>query len=217
LVNFAAAEAALTLKVVAARAELGEAETNGKQAPELLELLRRTNSNLVTEFASAYQEMLNSNEAIYQYCNQTTVFQRYVQLYLQEARGYMPFSRDFGVELATTTIDAINQLFELKIQVYLAKKTNQTQLILANQMQTGDTIIPIFHNGVDHFWGLVAMSPNNTVSTIERTEEISLAKGLLNLEHALPANQADELPKALKPKPKQAFGGMKRGFLLNKI
>lgn len=217
LVNFAAAEAALTLKVVAARAELGEAETNGKQAPELLELLRQTNSNLVTEFASAHQEMLSANEAIYQYCNQTTVFQRYVHLYLQEARGYMPFSRDFGVELATTTIDAINQLFELKIQVYLAKKTNQTQLVLANQVQTGDTIIPIFHNGVDHFWGLVAMSPNNKVSTIERTEEISLAKGLLNLEHALPANQADELPKALKPKPKQAFGGMKRGFLLNKL
>lgn len=226
--DFQAAEAALTLKVVAARAELGEAETSGKHAPELLALLRQTNSNLVTEFASVYQEMLSTNEAIYKYCNQTTVFKRYVNLYLQEARGYMPFSRDFGVELATTTIDAINQLFQLKIQVYLAKKTNQTQLVLANQVQIGEIIL-IFHNGVDHFWGLVIVPPKNRVSTIDRitelnwqdmadkTEDIPLAQGVLNLEQTLAVNQAEQLPKTLKPKPKQAFGGMKRGFLLNKI
>jgi hypothetical protein len=87
-----------------------------------------------------------------------SVFKNYVQFYLKEARGYIPFSRDFGTEIPITTIDVINQLFGLKIQVYLPLNRSSTQLQLANQLQTGE-VISIFHNGINHFGGLEKQKP----------------------------------------------------------
>ncbi len=152
------AEVAFRPKVEEARSELGVRETHQKQPVELLALLRKRNSRLTQGFEQGYQAVLNADKAIYEYCCQGDVFKRYVELYLKEARGYIPFSRDFGREMSTTTIDVINQLFGLKIQVYLSRNQGGKLLQLANQLQTGE-MISIFHNGINHFWGLEKQEP----------------------------------------------------------
>jgi hypothetical protein len=151
-------EEELRVKIDKARSELGQKETHEKHPPALLDLLRQKSSSLASEFEQAYNAVLKVDNAIYQYCCQEDIFRRYVELYLKEARGYIPFSRDFSGERHITTIDAINELFGLKIQVYLPLNPSGTQLQLANQFQTGE-VIPIFHNGINHFWGLEKQKP----------------------------------------------------------
>ncbi len=151
-------EETLRVKVDKARSALGTKETHGKCPLELLTLLREKKSPLASEFEQAYQAVLNADKAIYEYCCRESVFKNYVQYYLKEARGYIPFSRDFGGETPITTIDVINQLFGLKIQVYLPSKPNSTQLQLANRLQIGE-VIPIYHNGINHFSELEKQNP----------------------------------------------------------
>jgi ankyrin repeat protein len=152
------AEEKLSVKVDKARSALGEKETHEKHPTALLALLCEKRSPLASEFEKAYQAVLKADNAIYQYCCQEDIFRLYVEFYLKEARGYIPFSRDFSGERYITTIDAINELFGLKIQVYLPINRSRIQLQLANQLQTGE-MISIFHNGINHFWGLEKQKP----------------------------------------------------------
>lgn len=105
-------EEVLRVEVEAARTELSEAETKGKHTKELLRLLQEKSSLLVNQFENAYQAVSDVNEAIYQYCCRQGVFEQYVKLYLEVARGYIPFYRDFGTETPKTTIDIINELYK---------------------------------------------------------------------------------------------------------
>ncbi len=164
-------EADLSVKVDKVRSALGEKETHGKHPPELLALLSEKSSVLTIEFEQDYQAVLQANRAICQYCYREDVFKDYVQFYLKEARGYIPFSRDFSGGRHITTIDAINDLFGLKIQVYLLLKSSSTQLQLANQLQAGEAI-PIFHNGINHFCGLEKKKP----LLVSETQFIELEK-----------------------------------------
>lgn len=176
-------EEELRLNVDKARSELGQKETHGKRLPELQALLREKNSALASEFEQAYKAVLSTDKTVYEYCCQTDVFKNYVELYLKEARGYIPFSRDFNGESHITTIDAINELFGLKIQVYLPLNSDGTQLKLANQLQTGE-VIPIFHNGINHFSGLLkeCLTPEGCSSAVQ----LSLPTPLRNEIHCLP-------------------------------
>jgi len=147
------AEEKLRIKVGEVRLALGQKKTHEKHPPALLALLSEKSSPSASEFEQTYQAVLSADKAIYEYCCQTDVFESYVELYLKKACGYIPFSRDFSGKRYATTIDAINELFGLKIQIYLPLNSNETQLQLANQLQTGE-VIHIFHNGINHFWGL---------------------------------------------------------------
>ena len=182
------AEEKLRVKVDKVRLALGKKETHGKRPRELLTLLSEKNSVLRVEFEQAYQPVLKADNAIYQYCCQEDIFKNYVKFYLQDARGYIPFSRDFGREIPTTTIDVINQLFGLKIQVYLPPNRGGTQLQLANLLQAGESI-PIFYNGINHFCRLekrkllfkALPAKLNLIEAIKQNNEAEFFK-LLNLK-----------------------------------
>jgi hypothetical protein len=157
--TFSAAEEPLRHQVGLVRTKLGEDQTKGKKPEELLRLLETHHPDLAPEFNRTHLAVLEANDAIYHYCCQESVFREYVELYLRAARGYIPFSRDFGTGTATT-IDVINRLFGFEIQVYLLRDRGERQLQLANQPQTESSIcIPIFHNGVNHFWRLDVFTP----------------------------------------------------------
>jgi tetratricopeptide (TPR) repeat protein len=200
-VTFLAVEEPLRHQVDAVRIALGEERTKGKTSEELLGLLEVDKPDLAPAFRTAHSAVLAANETIYRYCCQESVFREYVELYLRAARGYVPFSRELGAELPITTIDVINQLFGLKIQVYLLRDRRERQLQLANHLQTGAStsttpgaggrgssvqlagdaaavvegaaaearrggatavtveVIPIFHNGINHFSGLNVFMP----------------------------------------------------------
>jgi hypothetical protein len=137
-VTFLTAEEPLRHQVEVARTRLGEGPTRGKMPEELLGLLEEAHVDLVPAFRQAHSAVLEADEAIYRYCCQESVFREYVECYLREARGYIPFSRELGRELPITTIDVINRLFGLKIQVYLLRGRGEgRQLQLANQLQPG--------------------------------------------------------------------------------
>lgn len=152
-------EKALDSEIRKARSELGEPSTHGKTAKELLTLLLAKNSSSREGFEKAYNSVLVVNEAILKYCSDVKIFEHYIRLYLEEAKGYITFSRELGSdgllndELPKTTIDVINQLFELNIQVYLLSAGSKTELQLVNQKWQGKEI-PIFYNGINHFDGL---------------------------------------------------------------
>jgi serine/threonine protein kinase len=153
-------EQSLRQEIIKARAYLGEAQTNEKSKEELLNLLNQQNSALADIFSLAYNAVSDIDNAIYQYCCQAEVFKNYVSLYLRDAYGYIPFTRELGAELPDTTIDVINKLFGLNIQVYLCSHKQDNQLKLVNKMEPGECI-PILHNGVNHFLTLEIFEINN--------------------------------------------------------
>ena len=116
------AEEKLRIKVGEVRLALGQKKTHEKHPPALLALLSEKSSPSASEFEQTYQAVLSADKAIYEYCCQTDVFESYVELYSKKACGYIPFSRDFSGKRYATTIDAINELFGLKIQIYLPLK-----------------------------------------------------------------------------------------------
>jgi hypothetical protein len=149
------AEENLRRKVEQARSELGVAETKDKKPHELATLLSERHSELEMEFNIAYADLLKTDKMIYDYCAQEEIFKNYVELYLRQAEGYIPFSRDFSGVTVDTTIDIINQLFELNIKVYLPKTRGSAQLIQVNQHVIADREPTyIIHNGINHFNGL---------------------------------------------------------------
>ena len=172
----------LWLSVQMVRDKLGEAETRGKTPVELMKMLEETSlcsSTKFTDFKDAYSAVSQASEAIQKYCCQENIFREYVELYLSAARGYIPFSRDFGKEVSATTIDVINQLFGLKIQVYLLHDRRETQLQLANLSQEGN-VIPIFHNGINHFSGLNSFTP--ALDHLKTTDVSRISALLLSVE-----------------------------------
>ena len=160
----------LRLQVQMVRDKLGKAETHGKTPEELIKILAETYQGSNTDLKDARSAVLQASGAIYQYCCRENNFRQYVELYLRDARGYIPFSRDFGKEAPTTTIDAINQLFGLKIQVYLLRDQEGTQLQLVNLSQIGN-VIPILHNGTNHFLGL-----NSFTLSVDYSKEVDVSR-----------------------------------------
>lgn len=151
------AEALLRKRIETARAALGEAETLGMLPDALLRLLPFQEPSLALAFENAYRQVVASNNAIQIYCQDKSVFESYLSHYLETAQGYIAFTRYGSGESVNTTIDAINRLFQLTIQVYVEDSKECTKLVLANQLCPGN-IIPIHHQGI-HFSGLEKVHP----------------------------------------------------------
>lgn len=149
------AEHCLQEAVGNARLILGNANnTKGLSPLQLLEHLKAANLEYAESFQGLYDQVQKIESCLREYCGQQSVFEAYVREYLEKARGYMPFTRDFsGGELTKTTIDAINQLLNLNIQVYMKDMQSPSQLLLVTQNTQGRSI-PIFHDGISHFFGL---------------------------------------------------------------
>ncbi|MFY7698625.1 MAG: hypothetical protein ACOVQX_07475 [Legionella sp.] len=162
------AEQQFSIALFQARMRLGEAETKGKTPQELLNLLNQQQQQipLINGLNQTYKDIKGINQSIYNYCFNETIFKDYVRLYLNEAKGYIPFSRDVGTELSINTIDIINQLFQVQIQVYLSHPVHKDQLVLVTQPCDGEPI-PIFHDGVNHFSGLVIWDKKQEEQFIE--------------------------------------------------
>ncbi|MBS4168106.1 ankyrin repeat domain-containing protein [Parachlamydia sp. AcF125] len=140
--------------IIQARALLGEEATKGKGPIELAGLLEKMkpSSLLAQKLRSEHLVMLQADEEIIEYCSQESIYRGYVEHYLNQARGYIPFSRRLKGENFKTTIDVINELFHMNIQVFLQDGSRVTK------KRSGPTI-PISHNGIDHFSGLKKLAP----------------------------------------------------------
>lgn len=144
------------------RQELGQANTHGKKPEELLDLLNKRGSNLAPEFSRLLKIVADIDQAILSYCKRKDVFENYVTQYLSQARGFIPFSRDFSGNRIKTTIDIINTLFNMNIQVYMVKSANSSELLTITEQRAGE-LIPIFHDGIGHFSTLVLDTNKNRV------------------------------------------------------
>ncbi len=143
-------EKSLAEHIGAARRALGEAITAGKEPRVLLELLQEHQPELLEGYKKALNAVEVLDQRIKDYCVQESVFKRYVEFYLRDARGYIPFARVGAGERITTPIDVISRLFKLNIQVLLEEGGGLTRV---TQEREGAPI-SILHNGVNHFSGL---------------------------------------------------------------
>ncbi len=152
-------EARLKDVTIAVRSTLGESTTAGLIPKELLELIRLHDTDLAAQFKKAHDAVLKIETQIFEYCCDKDVFESYVKQYFQVASGYIPFTRTLRGEQVDTTIDVINRLFNLNIQVFV--ENSGGELHPANKTTTGPAI-PIYHNGTNHFIGF---EPKTGIST----------------------------------------------------
>ena len=99
---------------------------------------------------------------ISEFCLEEEIFYSYVKFYLSDAQGFIPFSRDFDSGVRNTmTIDAINQLFEINVQVCIRETAASIQLVKVNKNfdKFGDPIY-VIHNGFNHFDCLRLIQPD---------------------------------------------------------
>ncbi len=196
------------------RNELGQVNTYGKKPEELLDMLHKKGSNLASEFLQLLKNISNIERTTFSYCIRKDIFENYVTLYLNQARGFIPFSRDFSdnktkncvqsnrdslttiledffpsspkkeipsviisyiqgdnepfnqkcqssfVRHPKTTVDIINVLFNMNVQVYMLKNANSSELIAITEQRTGEST-PIYHDGKGHFSTLIFHANEN--------------------------------------------------------
>ncbi len=163
---------------IATRSVLGESITVGLMHDELLELLRPKDAELAAQFEEIYNDALAADKQIFEYCCDEEIFKKYVENYLQDACGYIPFARTLGGEQIETTIDIINRLFALNVQVFVENQMDD-ELYIANKAATG-TPIPIYHNGTNHFIGFKPKPKNsNSNSNLSKSTAPAHAQPLL--------------------------------------
>lgn len=174
------AEEQLRQGVENARLVLRDINTKGLKPLELIALLKNAGLEYAKILKEFYEDVQKADEALSEHCSQQKVFEGYVISYLQAARGYIAFSRDFtGLGKAQTTIDIINKLFDCNIQVYLENPKNRLELILVTQPVPDKPPILIFHDGVNHFCGLEfkkqsQLAPLLFSKAAEKEQEISM-------------------------------------------
>ncbi|MFY7697263.1 MAG: hypothetical protein ACOVQX_00275 [Legionella sp.] len=162
------AEAMFSAVMDKARTELGELESKSITPDGLLDKLKYRNSNCLEDFQFNYEKIQFINNEIYKFCSRMDVFQAYVTLYLDKAKGYIPFHRDLSKTISTTTIDIINELFQLNIQIYLPETSTQNKLLLVNRKKI-ENAIPIFHDGINHFSQLKTINIASVIHPIAPT------------------------------------------------
>ena len=190
-----AAQEQLRLITDETRRTLDDVATAGKTHKQLQRLLQSNKHHLATKFSLAYDKFCKIEQKILAYCCNQSVFKEYVLQYLSTARGYIPFRRKFKQEKATTTLDVINKLFGLNIQIYM-QNANQNYLELINPNQVG-TGIHIFHDGINHFSQLRVVEKNKQLgkntSNIDATPyvpKISTAVIIKNDQHPSPKHDS---------------------------
>jgi Ran GTPase-activating protein (RanGAP) involved in mRNA processing and transport len=159
--------------VKSARLVLGEERTRGLKPPELIKLLHEAKLEYEAILTEFYENVQGVDKALVTYCRKPLVLKAYIVEYLQNARGYIAFSRDFSSNKTTeTTVDIINNLFGLNIQVYLEDTENRPHLKLVTRAAFGKAA-PIYHNGINHFWGLETRAENSEV--VSHTDVVASA------------------------------------------
>ncbi len=155
------AEEQLRQCVVSARELLGEAQTMGLTATELLDQLRQRNQLDVVTCAMALDNSIQAvnqfNDLIQILCCREAVFLAYVQGYFDDAKGYMPFRRSTHSEIndnmapSQQLVDILAKAWGITICMWVQDNPNQPPQCLNLQQIADNNVRHIFYNGGLHF------------------------------------------------------------------